>query len=186
MAAPGAVAVPERRPDPAGGAVAPCAVCGSPVDGRFCERCGHDSLAPPPAPGPRTGGWLLVATADRGYYEVVRTTAAPQSPPPAFPAEPVVRRYALRGTEVLIGRRLPPGGVDLGPVGDVGVSHRHARLLAQPDGGWVVEDLGSTNGTHLNSLTTALRPHTGAPLRAGDDVYLGAWTRLTLTQEVGT
>lgn len=46
-------------------------------------------------------------------------------------------------------------------------SQQHARLLREP-GGWILEDLGSTNGTTLNR-----RPVQRAVLHAGDRIGLG-------------
>jgi pSer/pThr/pTyr-binding forkhead associated (FHA) protein len=51
------------------------------------------------------------------------------------------------------------------------VSTRHARLVLQ-DGTWLIEDLGSTNGTYLDrQRVTALTPVTaGVPIRIGKTV----------------
>jgi pSer/pThr/pTyr-binding forkhead associated (FHA) protein len=55
----------------------------------------------------------------------------------------------------------------------LGVSREHAALNFSK-GGWVVEDLGSTNGTYVNDTRlTAYRPHS---LRNGDMVRLGQLT----------
>jgi pSer/pThr/pTyr-binding forkhead associated (FHA) protein len=50
-------------------------------------------------------------------------------------------------------------------------SARHARILPA-DGGWVVEDLGSTNGTFLGAvrLTEPTRLEAGVPVRVGRTV----------------
>jgi len=57
------------------------------------------------------------------------------------------------------------------PLTDTYVSQFHARIFPR-DGGWFVEDLGSTNGTYLNQ-----RRITGASqLHAGDRVKLGKTT----------
>ena len=70
---------------------------------------------------------------------------------------------------------LQKGSVLLGrdPVCDVvindgEVSRRHARLIAQ-SGGYVIEDLGSTNGTFVNDQ----RIRTMVPLRSGATFRLG-------------
>ncbi|HUR52670.1 MAG TPA: HD domain-containing phosphohydrolase [Gemmataceae bacterium] len=58
------------------------------------------------------------------------------------------------------------------PLGDITVSRRHAELLLA-DEGWVVHDLGSTNGTHLNSARlgrTVQRVRRGDVLKIGDVV----------------
>jgi pSer/pThr/pTyr-binding forkhead associated (FHA) protein len=102
-----------------------------------------------------------------------------------FPTRLEARTVPLTGDEVLIGRRSETDGIlpqiDLGsPVPDPGVSRRHAVLRRQPDGGWAVIDQGSTNGTLVNDAATPVRPGQPAPLRDGDHVHVGAWTRITL------
>jgi hypothetical protein len=71
---------------------------------------------------------------------------------------------ALGGGEVTFGRD-PRCTV---PLSDAYASERHARV--SPDGdGWVVADLGSTNGTYLNQvkLTSA------KPIAPGDQLSIG-------------
>jgi pSer/pThr/pTyr-binding forkhead associated (FHA) protein len=50
-------------------------------------------------------------------------------------------------------------------------SSRHARIFPQ-DGQWIVEDLGSTNGTYLNrqKVTRPMPVAPGAPIRIGKTV----------------
>ena len=50
-------------------------------------------------------------------------------------------------------------------------SSRHARIFPQ-DGQWIVEDLGSTNGTYLDrqKVTRPTPVHIGAPIRIGKTV----------------
>ncbi len=71
---------------------------------------------------------------------------------------------ALRGDSLILGRS---EHVDL-PLDDVYVSDEHAQIRLDGDG-WVVRDLGSTNGTYLNGAKVA-RP---TPLAAGDQLRLG-------------
>ena len=52
---------------------------------------------------------------------------------------------------------------------DTYVSQLHARVFAK-DGGWFVEDLGSTNGTYLN----AKRVSGALALKRGDRIKIGA------------
>ena len=79
-------------------------------------------------------------------------------------------------TEILVGREDPVSGVfpdiDLtGHGGDEGgVSRQHARLFLQGDRVFI-EDLNSTNYTHVNQQRlTPGQPH---PLDAGDEVRFG-------------
>lgn len=71
---------------------------------------------------------------------------------------------ALHGDGLTLGRATH---VDLA-LDDVYVSDEHARIQLDGDG-WVVRDLGSTNGTYLNGAKVA-RP---TPLTAGDQLRLG-------------
>jgi pSer/pThr/pTyr-binding forkhead associated (FHA) protein len=56
-------------------------------------------------------------------------------------------------------------------VPDTYASAFHARIFSR-DGGWFLEDLGSTNGTYLNQR----RITSPAELRAGDKVRIGKTT----------
>ncbi len=68
--------------------------------------------------------------------------------------------------ELILGRE--QGSADL-VIDDPGVSRRHARVIAG-NGGVIVEDLGSSNGTYVNG------ERIGGPveLGAGDEVQVGA------------
>jgi hypothetical protein len=81
-------------------------------------------------------------------------------------------------TEQLPGLTLPQAGPQALRIGrapgsdlrlsDVSVSRSHAVLRREPHG-WVLHDLGSTNGTHVNGHRV-----TGAvPVRPGDQVSFG-------------
>lgn len=54
------------------------------------------------------------------------------------------------------------------PLTDNYLSHQHARIVER-DGDYLLEDLGSTNGTYLNGK----RMSAPAPLRRGDRVQAG-------------
>ncbi len=78
--------------------------------------------------------------------------------------------------QLLIGRKDPAKGIypdiDLGPEGgyDAGVSRKHA-ILSHRQGRFVVEDLGSANGTFVNGKR--LEPQTPIPLRSKDELRCG-------------
>jgi hypothetical protein len=167
-----------------------CASCGRPLDDRYCERCGHDSLSAESAPYVPVVpiSWSLVATADRAFFEKVwaANNTDADGLTIIFPAFCPERHFQLAGDRVLVGRTSARRGitphVDLtGPPEDVGVSHSHAMLTSAPDGTWAVVDLGSANGTYLNDdFTRELTTTTAVPLKDGDRLHVGAWTTLTL------
>lgn len=73
------------------------------------------------------------------------------------------RRFALNKDELFVGRL---EDLDIPLEGD-GLSRRHARIFRDPNG-WFVEDLDSTNGTHVNDVK--IRRHQlidGDQLRCG-------------------
>jgi pSer/pThr/pTyr-binding forkhead associated (FHA) protein len=100
-------------------------------------------------------------------------TATPAAPP-AGPSHLLVTagdlmgtRISLTGAPVLIGRA-PDSTLVLT---DDYASNRHARISLQ-DGMWLVEDLGSTNGTYLGQrkLDGPVPMDMGVPLRIGKTV----------------
>jgi hypothetical protein len=136
--------------------------------------------------------WLFVFAALRVIRLDLRTSGAPRvaTPPPARrrgrgegagggavrgqPTHLLVTeggltgtRIGLTGAPVLIGRANDSTLV----LTDDYVSTRHARISLQ-DGLWVVEDLGSTNGTYLGSrkIDGAVPLEVGVPLRIGKTV----------------
>ncbi len=90
------------------------------------------------------------------------------------PSTLVVTQGALSGTTVRLGDQ----PVTLGRsqdstlvLDDDYVSSRHARFVPR-DGQWLVEDLGSTNGTYLDrtKVTSATPVKIGMPIRIGKTV----------------
>jgi signal transduction histidine kinase len=78
------------------------------------------------------------------------------------------RRFELQDGENIIGRS--SSSVELG---DRTISRNHARIL--PDGkSWILEDLGSANGTFLNGtrLTKSTRLKRGDQIRCGESVMV--------------
>jgi hypothetical protein len=143
--------------------------------------------------------WLLVLSIlsvlrrDLFGTRIVRRTPRPAGGAPAagVPATPAARRPrppdsrpglrtlvvtegSLRGTTLSLGQapvligRAPESTLVLD---DDYASARHARIFPQ-DGGWFVEDLGSTNGTSVGStrLEQPTRLEPGVPVRIGRTV----------------
>ena len=110
----------------------------------------------------------------------VTSAAAPRIPPTPTPGRKpsrssakrlVVTEGALVGTTIGLGE----GPVTLGRADDSTLvltddyaSSRHARLVPG-DGAWLVEDLGSTNGTYLGA-DKVVRP---TPVRLGQPIRIG-------------
>ena len=106
-------------------------------------------------------------------------SAAPAPEPPSSEAGAPLRLKVTAGNalgneiqvrdEFLIGRHAPGAG-KLGD--DIEISRRHARISRTSDGQYVIEDLGSTNGTSVNG-----RPISAAePLAVGDTIEVGCTT----------
>jgi hypothetical protein len=136
----------------------------------------------PQPPAPDAATWSVVVSADRAYYDKVRSASGPDAESIVFPAYCAERQFALSGAEMRIGRHSTSRGIypeiDLtGPPTDPGVSRLHAVLIAGP-GGWSVLDPGSANGTQVNGTEIPLGEE--VPLREGDRICVGAWTVLTL------
>ena len=190
---------------PESGTISPCPNCGAPagVDDAFCEVCGIDfatgelptanvpvvQAGAAPGSGSASGAaptsngdlWVVVVEADRAFYE---GNESPDVPLP-FPEGRGAREVPLKTDEILIGRRSDSRGIfpdiDLGaPNDDPGVSRRHAILRRKPDGSWVLIDQNSTNGTRVSGAAAPLAAGEERPLLNGDQILVGAWTRITL------
>ncbi|MFI1419857.1 FHA domain-containing protein [Streptomyces sp. NPDC020731] len=113
--------------------------------------------------------------------------AARQAPPPQrqqsgggrrgrnTPTKLVVSEGTLTGTTVALqGQTITLGRAHDSTIvlDDDYASSRHARIYPDRDGQWIVEDLGSTNGTYLDRtrLTTPTPISLGAPIRIGKTV----------------
>ena len=118
-------------------------------------------------------------TARRGK---VRQAQAPRQNRPARPPRAgrgsprvlVVTAGALKGTSLDLAEQQ----ITLGRANDATLvlnddyaSSRHARIFPQ-DGQWIVEDLGSTNGTYLDrqKVTRPMPVPMGVPIRIGKTV----------------
>lgn len=184
----------QLRPSPARIGGDRCPNCDAPreADDEFCEVCGLDFTTgrlpeppPPPAPAPAAApsgtpsGWVAVVEADRAMWESMQTENPDASVP--FPTDAVRPAVDLAGDVVLIGRRSEKAGVfpDI-DLADPGVSRKHATLHRQADGSWSVRDEGSTNGTRVNDGADPVAPGQLVPLGDGDQLFVGAFTRITV------
>ncbi|MFE6159631.1 FHA domain-containing protein [Streptomyces sp. NPDC056486] len=91
------------------------------------------------------------------------------------PSKLVVSEGILAGTTVALqGQTISLGRAHDSTIvlDDDYASSRHARIYPDRDGQWIVEDLGSTNGTYLDRtrLTTPTPVPLGAPIRIGKTV----------------
>jgi pSer/pThr/pTyr-binding forkhead associated (FHA) protein len=117
----------------------------------------------------------------------VRGAGRPAPPPAAARGEPAraprrgapTRLFVVSGS--LAGTSVPLGTqqITLGRAHDSTIvldddfaSSRHARIYPEPSGQWVVEDLGSTNGTYLDRAKIAgpTPVPAGVPIRIGKTV----------------
>lgn len=91
------------------------------------------------------------------------------------PTKLVVTEGSLSGTTVALqGQTITLGRAHDSTIvlDDDYASSRHARIYPDQGGQWIVEDLGSTNGTYLDRtrLTTPTPIPLGAPIRIGKTV----------------
>jgi Inner membrane component of T3SS, cytoplasmic domain len=122
------------------------------------------------------------ATSRRARARQQQTLRPPRQPRPTKPGRPsrgsprflVVTAGALKGTSLDLAQQQ----ITLGRSNDATLvlnddyaSSRHARIFPQ-DGQWIVEDLGSTNGTYLDrqKVTRPTPVPLGVPIRIGKTV----------------
>ena len=133
-----------------------CSRCQTPYDegDKYCEQCG----------APLSDEHGTGVAADDG------TMGATVLAGPAAPAA-LVRLTAFGGESHQLGSRAVVGRLESCdiPVSDKSVSREHARLSRLRDG-YVIEDLGSTNGTMVNGQ----RINEAVLLRPGDLVTIGS------------
>jgi hypothetical protein len=124
-------------------------------------------------------GASTAARAQRRARKAPRAAKPPRAPKPARPArgapkQLLVTAGALAGTSLgLADQQITIGRADDATLvlNDDYASSRHARLFPQ-DGQWIVEDLGSTNGTYLDrqKVTQPTPVPPGVPIRIGKTV----------------
>jgi hypothetical protein len=163
-----------------------CPTCDAPRVGTqvFCEACGYNfrtgapgAAAPARAPSrraaprgrPRDVRWDVVVRVDARLYG--------KANPDAPVAQPT-QTFTLFETENLIGRQDEGIRAQVPIRNDPSVSRRQALLIRTPEGGLLVRDLGSANGTQLNG--EELVPGVDRPVRDGDAIAVGAWTHIAV------
>lgn len=178
---------------------------------RFCDECGTrlvasaPDLAPPPPsyvppaveiPSPQPVSVTSIGVppiADEPDPQIAAIEDAGDEPPKVAHAMLVIERgdspgteFRLTSDEAIIGRWDADNGVfpeiDLDTLDrEAKVSRRHARIVRN-NGSYVIEDLGSTNGTYVNRGRRLL-PGTPQMLSDGDEVIVGkTFLRFHITQ----
>ena len=138
-------------------------------------------LAPPTSPVPDAAPVPDTAPVLEVYAAVDPSLYVDPDPSMVLPVDEPPRTFPLDLAENLIGRRSDKRDIHPEvPLTDPGVSHRHAKLLREPDGHFVLLDVGSANGTQLNGQEVLAGVRT--PVKAGDEITLGCWTRITLRE----
>jgi len=179
-----------------------CPSCGKQNNdtARFCEECGnkfapaeaeiHETRQPAQRPV-SSPGFRASSVTSVGIPPIAEANGLKEAPGPAAEPTPlsgahsmlVIERgggqdseFPLSNEESQIGRWDADNGifpdVDLDAFdADAKVSRRHARILFK-DGAYMVEDLGSTNGTFVNRGRRLL-PGSPQVLNDGDEIIVG-------------
>jgi pSer/pThr/pTyr-binding forkhead associated (FHA) protein len=161
-----------------------CTRCGqqNPPDALYCARCGNALIRPERAVE-QTSTIALHATESEPLEDVGGEVAAAVDTLPPGTALLVVKRGPNAGSRFLLDSdvttagRHPESDIFLD---DVTVSRRHAEFRRSPNGGFVVRDVGSLNGTYLNRERID-----SAELANGDEVQIGKY-RLAFVAASGT
>lgn len=183
--------------------------CGAVRDtiGPFCKLCGFNfrllqsgtldmtGATPPPAngtsssprmssalPSKRTGDLTtavplkVVISCDRQLYESLHDQDRQEL---IFPGHAPAVTIALTEAEMLIGRASQQNPIQphIMISTDPGISRQHAWFLQQADGSYAILDTSSAGGTMLNGSPIQGKQ---TPLKPGDVLVLGAWTRIDI------
>jgi FHA domain len=164
-----------------------CPDCATPHnvgEGPFCEICGYNfvtgksgEMPIAPAPVPIVSPTPAAPTQWELQVSIDPSLRLPESPdPPDIPPQTIV----LEKPTNLMGRTSQARAIypDISLDFDDAISHRHAIFSLQPDGSLILRDIGSSNGTILNG--TEVKPMTDVPLKSGDSIVLGHWTRISV------
>jgi ABC-type multidrug transport system ATPase subunit len=147
-----------------------CPHCKSPIraGARFCPTCGKLIVPPSPASSP--------ATTKASSSDVPPVQAPAPNQPRLIIREGQVERTVILAQQPLAIGRDPTADIQIGlpsqqnPVGLPDISRHHARIYPA-DGGYVIEDLGSRNGTFLRGRQIPSK--VAVPLQNGDVIRIG-------------
>jgi hypothetical protein len=160
-----------------------CAQCGhqNSGDSRFCARCGTPlrGEGSEPVAGEQTTT-ITIAGLDVEDHDDLTGEIIGELPD-GF-ALLVVQRGPNAGSRYLLDKDVTTAG--RGPdsdifLDDVTVSRRHA-VFTRTEGGFMVEDVGSLNGTYLNRERIEK-----APVANGDEVQIGKFRLMFFTSFTG-
>lgn len=173
-----------------------CSNCAEPhgPDDVFCENCGFDfssgslpdaAIEPttaPTSPAAVSQPTSVSVSVDLDYFASVVEDGEVTLPDPV----PAPTTVTLSAGKALIGRHSESRGIfpelDIEALtSDPAVSSRHAMLHRDEEGGWQINDLGSTNGTRVGAIDSdEIAAGTDHGIAAGVPVFVGAWTRIEL------
>ena len=133
-------------------------------------------------PGAPTSQWLVVVEVSPEWYALKGALAEQPCPPASTSTVRLTKGVSLVGRSSQSRGIHPEVTLDQ----DTGVSRRHAQFVI--DGNYLsVVDLSSTNGTFLvdggdapSEDTQPLDPGVSTAVDDGDQVFVGAWTKLTV------
>lgn len=173
-----------------------CTAPHEPDSGDFCEICGYNfvtgahgelPIAKPTSEANLNQNSTIetspkTAVALQLFATIDPSLQTPESPPAPSDQPPII--FELDRESNLIGRTSDRRGIypEIALDFDEAVSHRHALILRQVDGTFLLRDIGSTNGITLNGIE--LQPMVDVPLKEGDSFTLGHWTRITVQQKL--
>jgi hypothetical protein len=165
---------PKPRPD--GGTKAESAVIAAAPPATQPKRTESEPVAPAteealqPEPPKQRPAWEAIVSVD----PAIRGTPIAEAP-----AGQPERLYPLDGDKLIgrksVGRNIAP---DIDLSNDTAVSHQQAKLALQSSGEIALVDLGSSNGTLLN--TTIIPSNVLHLLKDGDVIGMGSWTKIII------
>jgi hypothetical protein len=153
-----------------------CGTCGY----NFVTKQGGDVVAadvPPPAPAPVNTTSAPVATSASQVGPRMDITITVDFSVATAPTVRPSLSFPLFDEESLIGRK--SGSVkQTVAIEDDAISKRHALIVRNHDGSFLIRDLNSTNGTNVNG--TALVAGADQSLKEGDVIRMGEFTIITV------